>query len=93
MESVPDLPVYNEMINALQKTGKGKAEKGILGFKGKSMDDFDGTMVGARLDIAAYQIGVYVVTLHDKPQGGEVLSIHKQRCWKTSSSQDHLMQR
>ena len=74
MESVPDLPVYNEMINALQKTGKGKAEKGILGFKGKSMDDFDGTMVGARLDIAAYnKYGVYVVTLHDKPQGGEVL--------------------
>lgn len=74
MEAVPDLPNYDEMNNALEKTGKGKAEKGILGFKGKSMADFDGTMVGARLDIAAYnKYGVYIATLHDKKQGGNVL--------------------
>ena len=68
-KNFPELPTLTQIVGSLNKD---KVEKGIVGIN-KSIPD--GTRVGSRLDIPAYEnYDTWVVSLHDgTKQGGAVL--------------------
>ena len=59
-ETFPEMPTLKEIVGALTKD---KSEKGIVGL---NLDIPDGTRIGSRLDIPAYDnYDTWVVSLHD----------------------------
>jgi hypothetical protein len=68
-ENFPEMPTTKEIVGALTKD---KAKKGVIGL---NLDIADGTRVGSRLDIPAYDdYDTWIVSLHDgTKQGGKAL--------------------
>ena len=68
-DNFPEMPTTKEIVGALTKD---KAQKGVVGL---NLEIADGTRVGSRLDIPAYdEYDTWVVSLHDgTKQGGKAL--------------------
>ena len=68
-ENFPDMPTKKQIVGALDEN---KSAKGIVGL---NLDIPDGTRVGSRLDIPAYDYyNTWVVSLHDgMKQGGDAI--------------------